>query len=258
MSSKKDNKQINIQLFDNKRASSYEDRKLEYNFNTVPFEWHLANSLKFISNNSKVIDIGCGTGELIRNIAKNKTGKFIGVDLSESMIDIAKSNTPNIQNIQFDAMSSLDLKIENNEFDFALMRGALHHFSNPQKAIGEAFRILKKNGQLHILDILSYEDSEIDIFFNKTNVLRQPANFQFYPKSKLVEFCKNAGFNQIELFEHIITMDLDKWLNTYNETEKVRNLFLNSSEKIKKAFNLREENRIFLIDFVSFYLVAKK
>lgn len=258
MSSKKGNQQINIQLFDNNRAALYEDRKLEYNFNTVPFKWHLNNALRLIPDDSKLIDIGCGTGELIRNIAKNKKGNFLGVDLSESMINTAKSKSSQINDINFDVMSSLHLKLEDNTFDFALMRGALHHFPDPQKAIDEAFRILKNSGQMHILDILSYEDSETDEFFNKTNAIRQPANFRFYSKSKLNELCKNAGFTNIKIIENVISMELDKWLNTYQETEKVKNLFLNSSEKIENAFNLREENEILLVDFVSFYLIALK
>lgn len=258
MSSKKDNQQINIKLFGNKCAACYEDRMMQYNFNTVPFERHLNEALKLIPNNSKVVDIGCGTGELIRKIAKNKKGIFLGVDLSAPMIKIAKSKSMGIANLNFDIMNALNLELETNSFDFALMRGSLHHLPQPVKAIEEAFRILKNKGQLHILDVLSYEDSAIDKFFNITNTMRQPANYRFYSKSKLHEFCKKAGFNRVKILEHVITMELDKWLKTYNRYETVKNLFLNSSMKIKQAFNLREENDIYLIDFISFYLIASK
>ena len=105
--------------------------------------------MKLITNNSKVIDIGCETGELIRNIAENKTGKFLSIDLSASMINIAKSKSSKIHNINFQVMSSLNLKLNNNTLDFALMRGAFHHFPNPQKAIKEAFRIL-------LIDFISF------------------------------------------------------------------------------------------------------
>lgn len=258
MNFKKSNEQTNIKLFDNKRANNYENRKMEYNFNTVPFEWHISIALKLIKNDLKIVDIGCGTGELIRALALEKKNEFMGVDLSKSMIKVAKNNSKSFENLSFDTMSATDLKIEDKTFDIALTRGALHHFPNPLKAIQEIYRTLKDEGELHILDILSYEDSEVDELFNKTNVLRQPANFKFYSKSKLDEFCNEAGFKKNKIYKHKITIELDKWLKTYNEYEKVKNLFLNSSNNIKSAFNIREERGVFLIDFISFYLIASK
>jgi len=250
--------ETNKKLFSDKRAKRYENRKLEYNFNTVPFEWHFLKALSSINDGLEVIDIGCGTGELIRKIAQQKQGQFLGVDLSQSMIKSAKDKSKDISNLSFDVMSSLDLKIKDKSFDVAIMRGSLHHFPDPLKSIKEAFRILKDKGELHILDILSYEEKEIDKIFNKTNVLRQPANHKFYAKSKLNKFCKNAGFKEIKIFEHKITMELEKWLKTYQNYDEVKSFFLNSSEKIKKAFNLRSDNAKYLLDFKSFYLIAKK
>jgi ubiquinone/menaquinone biosynthesis C-methylase UbiE len=250
--------ETNKKLFSEKRAEKYEDRKLEYNFNTVPFKWHLTKAFSSIKDGLEILDIGCGTGELLRKIAQQKKGKFLGVDLSPSMIERAKDKAKDIENLSFDVMSSLHLRIKDKSFDIAIMRGALHHFPDPLKSINEAFRILKEKGELHILDILSYEEKEIDEFFNKASVLWQPANFRFYAKSKLNEFCKKAGFKKPRIFEHKITMELEKWLKTYQNYDKVKSLFLNCSKNIKKAFNLRLENGEYLIDFNSFYLIAKK
>lgn len=151
-----DNININKSLFDNARAITYEDRAVEYNFNTVPFEWHLEKAKQLIPEGVKVIDIGCGTGELIRNLSKHVNSHFLGVDLSGHMIAQAKKEAKETKNITFDVMSALDLKIADEAYDIAIMRGALHHFHNPERSLSEAFRVLKENGQLHILDILSY------------------------------------------------------------------------------------------------------
>ena len=48
----------------------------------------------FIPKNNKVLEIGCGTGELLKQV---EPSYGVGIDFSEKMIDIAQQNFPQYQ-----------------------------------------------------------------------------------------------------------------------------------------------------------------
>ena len=83
-----------------------------------------------IKPNGKILDIACGTGTQLFEIAK--TASFVtGIDLSESMINFATetSRKQNILNAAFFVCDASELSIfKEKRFDAALMTLALHQF----------------------------------------------------------------------------------------------------------------------------------
>ena len=68
----------------------------------------------FIPEKSRVIEIGCGTGELL-NAVKPEYG--VGIDFSANMIEIAKKNFPNLV---FDVQDAENLEIK-ERFDYIIL-----------------------------------------------------------------------------------------------------------------------------------------
>ncbi len=100
-----------------------------------------------IGANKTVIDIACGTGAQLFEIA-GKADKVTGVDLSESMIDFAikTAKNRNISNADFRVCDATDLSVfQNNTFDFAILSLALHQFSSDlhQPILSEMKRVAK-------------------------------------------------------------------------------------------------------------------
>jgi ubiquinone/menaquinone biosynthesis C-methylase UbiE len=84
-----------------------------------------------IGANKTVIDIACGTGAQLFEIAE-KAVKVTGVDLSESMIDFAIKETKkrSISNADFFICDATDLSIfKDKTYDFAILSLALHQFA---------------------------------------------------------------------------------------------------------------------------------
>ncbi len=83
-----------------------------------------------ISENENVVDIACGTGAQVFELAKKS--KFVtGVDLSASMIKRANQtkNKTRVENVNFSICDATNLKIfTSKEFDVATMSLALHQF----------------------------------------------------------------------------------------------------------------------------------
>jgi len=103
---------------------------------------------EFIVDDSSVIDIGCGTGDLVFKLAK-KCKYVVGIDLSSKMIQFAnqqkeKAHFPNVEFIHADGVSISEHI--NKSFDYATASFVLHEMSKDDrmKAIKEMKGIAKE------------------------------------------------------------------------------------------------------------------
>jgi ubiquinone/menaquinone biosynthesis C-methylase UbiE len=120
-------------------------------------------SIANLQKNTNFLDLGCGTGWAVCYAAAllNGWGNFIGIDISEGMIEKAKENASGLKNISFFKASAEELPLENDFFDTIICTNSFHHYWNPIKALAEAYRVLKQKGRVYILDITA------DDFFTK-------------------------------------------------------------------------------------------
>jgi len=88
----------------------------------------------YIPTNSKVLEIGCGTGELI-NAVKPKVG--VGIDFSPNMIEIAQKTYPNFS---FYVQDAEDLRLE-EKFEYIIMSDLMGSLWDVQKAIKELNKV---------------------------------------------------------------------------------------------------------------------
>ncbi|MVM34748.1 methyltransferase domain-containing protein [Spirosoma sp. HMF4905] len=116
---------------------------------------------KFIKPSYKtLVDIGCGDGMYTNNIKQNFPELDVhGFDPADSAIQIAKQNYPDVK---FETINLLDdqLIAPARKYDVAVIRGVLHHLSDQQKAITNAFKladnliIMEPNGNNPILKVI--------------------------------------------------------------------------------------------------------
>lgn len=101
---------------------------------------------RFLNNDSqlKILDVGCGTGMMMKELSKY--GQTWGIDYDEEMIDICRQNGFN--NVL--KASATDLPFEDNTFDLITFFDCLEHVKDEEKALQEAWRILKPNGYIFI------------------------------------------------------------------------------------------------------------
>ncbi|EDP98563.1 class I SAM-dependent methyltransferase [Kordia algicida OT-1] len=85
------------------------------------------------------LDIGCGTGNYTSKL-HNKETKFIGIDPSQKMLNIAQKNHPTID-WKLGAAENIPLK--NNSIEGVVGTLTLHHWDNLEKGFSELFRVMK-------------------------------------------------------------------------------------------------------------------
>ncbi|MCR4632759.1 MAG: class I SAM-dependent methyltransferase [Erysipelotrichaceae bacterium] len=95
-----------------------------------------------------LLDVGCGTGFLIDLLAKEHKADYVGLDLSDEMIKMAKKK--DIRGARFLTGTADRLPFEDETFDIVTCSQSFHHYPYPEKAMAEALRVLKKGG-LYIL-----------------------------------------------------------------------------------------------------------
>jgi ubiquinone/menaquinone biosynthesis C-methylase UbiE len=131
------------------------------------FSSHVANKrisdeiFKFIKPSYKtLVDIGCGDGMYTHNIKQNFPHLDVfGFDPAGTAIEMARQKYPSVR---FDTINLLDpaLPVPARKYDVAVIRGVLHHLSDQQLAISNAFKladnliIMEPNGNNPILKVI--------------------------------------------------------------------------------------------------------
>lgn len=114
-------------------------------------------SYKF-SGNERVLDLGCGAGEITSEIASKAIhGDVIGIDLSKEMIAIASENHQSINNLRFLISDILDFTSK-EQFDLITSFNALHWIRDHQRLLENARVSLRPKGQ--ILFLMAYGKNE--------------------------------------------------------------------------------------------------
>ncbi len=129
------------------RSAKYYDR------NTKRFEkayqLSVEKTLEFVNNESKILEVGCGTGIITFEVA-GFVKEIEAIDLSEKMIQIAKEKQKQkgVNNINFQVGDAYDLEYPDKAFNVVLLFNTLHVFKSPENVIKEIHRILKQKGIL--------------------------------------------------------------------------------------------------------------
>jgi ubiquinone/menaquinone biosynthesis C-methylase UbiE len=93
-----------------------------------------------------ILDLGCGSGMVTRDIAHLTKGKIIAIDGSEEMIKVAKKVLKMYNNVELRVGEAESLPFEDNMFDIVTCNLLLMWAQNPQKVVNEMARVTKPSG----------------------------------------------------------------------------------------------------------------
>jgi ubiquinone/menaquinone biosynthesis C-methylase UbiE len=117
----------------------------------IPFAKEILESInKFVvKENPIILDVGCGPGFLLLEIAKLiPNAKLFGVDSSEDMLRIAikKFQEKKINTVSFKLGSAEKIPLPDAHSDVVVCLNSLHDFKNAEDTISEVYRILQSSG----------------------------------------------------------------------------------------------------------------
>lgn len=162
-----------------------------------------------IAEGDQVIEVGCGTGVLARELIKcvGPEGKVTGLDLSESMLGVARRICPEVDFRQGNVM---DMPFDDGVFDVAVASFVLMFVPEPVKAVSELWRVLKPGGRLVIavweaLDRNPVYAGLVDIVGRRIDDAASASlawPFALGEEGKLADICAAAGVVNPSISEH--------------------------------------------------------
>ncbi|WP_457551035.1 ArsR/SmtB family transcription factor [Desulfobacula sp.] len=146
---------------------------------------------KKILFHGNISDLGCGTGELIESLCHDTSHKLIGIDSSPEMLEQARLRLSTIDNAELRLGELEHLPMKNREIDTAIMTMVLHHISQPELPIAEAYRVLKPDGQFILSDFQKHDQEKIKEIMG--------GSWLGFEKEKIKTWLTDAGFHLKEL-----------------------------------------------------------
>jgi len=134
------------QIYD-KFAEKYHKKRQNPDENFYNLYIEMPAMLSILKNrvkNMKVLDLGCGSGIFSKKLLQLGSN-VVGLDLSKSLIDIARKENPKIE---FHIGDAKKTQFKKTSFDIVSSSLMIHYFNNLDPLFKEISRILKNNGTL--------------------------------------------------------------------------------------------------------------
>lgn len=125
-----------------------------------------------------VVDVGTGSGEVLKILAQQANGTFLGFDISTEML--ALNRMPNLLQA-----SSYRMPITDNSVDLLTARMVFHHLDQPELVIREADRVLKAGGRLIVCEYIPKDEKEFDLMREAYDI-KEPGR-QLWIESEFME-----------------------------------------------------------------------
>tara|TARA_B100000780_G_C21018501_1_gene408103 strand:+ start:204 stop:812 length:609 start_codon:yes stop_codon:yes gene_type:complete len=177
-----------------------------------------------LPNNSRVLDVGCGDGTLMKFLSKEKNIDVRGLELDEKNIEICISKGLSV--IEGNAETELG-QFPDKSFDYVILSQTLQAFYNPVTVLDHLLRI----GRASIVSIPNFGYWKVRtnlLFFGRMPIIKS-LPYKWYDTPNLhmctikdfYELCKNKGIDM----KKIVGINNDKISLINNNNIKLKNFF---------------------------------
>jgi methionine biosynthesis protein MetW len=156
---------------------------------------HIRYDLEIIANlikpRSKILDIGCGNGELLEFLKKNKNVDGRGLEISQ--LQVSQSLMRGLSVIQGDAENDLSF-YPNRSFDYAVLSQTIQATHNPKKILEEMLRI----AEFAIISLPNFAHikNRLHLLFHGTMPVNKSIPFEWY-ETPNIHFCSIKDFEKL-------------------------------------------------------------
>tara|TARA_Y100000310_G_scaffold220606_1_gene222144 strand:+ start:363 stop:959 length:597 start_codon:yes stop_codon:yes gene_type:complete len=179
---------------------------------------------ELIENNTRVLDVGCGDGVLMKHLKDIKNIDARGLEISKNKVQICISKGLSV--IEGNAENDLQ-QFPNLSFDYVILSQTLQAFYNPEKVIDDLLKI--SNKAIVTIPNFGYWKVRLHLFINGTMPVTKQLPNEWYNTPNLhmctikdfFIFCK---MKKIKLFNSL-ALHKEKMSKISNSNLELKNLF---------------------------------
>jgi ubiquinone/menaquinone biosynthesis C-methylase UbiE len=167
-----------------------------------------------LSTADVVLDIGCGTGYLLRQIADSYPGVTgIGIDIAPGMVEEARAKAAaagsrNLTFVQSDwehPTREVKALLARQPIAWAICSSAFHYFKRPASATRAIYEVLQPGGTLLILERCG-ERSALTVVWHYLHQYVLRDGVRFYSSAEIVRLVAAAGFGDVDVLSRLQKM----------------------------------------------------
>ena len=167
--------------------------------------------------NDYLIDLASGTGDIAKAFLKRtkNNGKVVSIEPNKLMLEEGKKKLKNYKNINWILGQAEKLPVKSDQFDICSVSFGIRNFSNIEKSLREARRVLKTGGRIICLEFSKVDNEVLKKFYkiySKTIPIigkyvigkSEPYEYltktidEFYSQEELLNLFKKNGFDNVE------------------------------------------------------------
>ena len=161
----------------NQNAKAYADKFMCHE----PYTKQAKAFAELLRSGDSVLDIGCGPGNVAKQLLATKSLQITGVDLSEEMVKLASANVPSGR---FYCQDIRQAEFVAGSFDAIVLSFSIVHLKEAEadKLLRQAISWTKRNGHLFV----SFMSGKV-AGFEQTSFSRQPIFFNYFDHGRIAK-----------------------------------------------------------------------
>jgi ubiquinone/menaquinone biosynthesis C-methylase UbiE len=162
-----------------------------------------------ISKDASVLELACGTGIVTRRLRDRlgPTARLVATDLNDAMMGYARGKFGPEAAVEWKQADASDLPFDDQSFDAVVCQFGLMFFPDKERAVGEAYRVLKPGGvflfsvwdRIENNDLPRIAHTTISKFFDDNPPDFYEVPFSFHDPETIKSLVSTSGFKQFQV-----------------------------------------------------------
>ncbi len=205
----------------------------------------------------RLLDVGTGTGHVLKEVQKYFDVEMFGLDISPDMIKIAGQKIPDARLIISDVQA---MGLPEDAFDIVTARMMFHHVDDVMKGLKEVLRVLKPGGRLVFCEGVPPDYQAMDEYIRIFELKEKRHTFL---DSMLLNLFHWSGFMRITLRPYYMhRVSLNNWLQNSELPKSIQDqiyeLHVNASPAFQELYRYERIGDDLLMDWKFVVLVGEK
>jgi ubiquinone/menaquinone biosynthesis C-methylase UbiE len=157
-----------------------------------------------------------GAGHLSRHLS-SRAKEFVVLDLTREQLQTGREAVARegIDNVRFVEGDALAIPFGSGEFDLAMSRFALHHLTDPARALGEMARVVRSGGHIAVIDMVSGGARHDEL-----ETMRDPSHTRALPEQEMLDTLAAVAGELVVREARRHELAVDPWLEQASPPER--------------------------------------